>query len=118
MNWRNQPRPAPPPDPSTPAHRTWPARGHYLEPAAQLDRLDLLIVDEFGHLSFGRGGAELLSQVFVDRHERRLNFRLAPDEKGARNQGYGDGRAAPHRTPETTSPLGQRGPCDLALFVN
>ena len=26
----------------------------------QLDRTDLLIVDELGHLSFSRGGAELL----------------------------------------------------------
>jgi DNA replication protein DnaC len=37
----------------------------------QLDRLDLLIVDELGYLSFSRGGAELLFQVFADRYERR-----------------------------------------------
>jgi DNA replication protein DnaC len=38
---------------------------------AQLDRLDLLIVDELGYLSFTRDGAELLFQVFADRYERR-----------------------------------------------
>jgi DNA replication protein DnaC len=37
----------------------------------QLDRLDLLIVDELGYLSFSRSGAELLFQVFADRYERR-----------------------------------------------
>ena len=37
----------------------------------QLDRLDLLIVDELGYLSFSRTGAELLFQVFADRYERR-----------------------------------------------
>jgi DNA replication protein DnaC len=37
----------------------------------QLDRLDLLIVDELGSLSFSRAGAELLFQVFADRYERR-----------------------------------------------
>ena len=36
-----------------------------------LDRLDLLIVDELGYLSFSRSGAELLVQVFADRYERR-----------------------------------------------
>ena len=36
-----------------------------------LDRLDLLVVDELGYLSFGRSGAELLFQVFADRYERR-----------------------------------------------
>jgi DNA replication protein DnaC len=36
-----------------------------------LDRLDLLIVDELGYLSFSRAGAELLFQVFADRYERR-----------------------------------------------
>ncbi|OWK41800.1 Mobile element protein [Fimbriiglobus ruber] len=36
-----------------------------------LDRLDLLIVDERGYLSFSRAGAELLFQVFADRYERR-----------------------------------------------
>ena len=36
-----------------------------------LDRLDLLIVDELGDLSFTRSGAELLFQVFADRYERR-----------------------------------------------
>jgi DNA replication protein DnaC len=38
---------------------------------AQLDRTDLLIVDELGYLSFSRGGAELLFQVFAERYERR-----------------------------------------------
>jgi DNA replication protein DnaC len=37
----------------------------------QLDRLDLLVVDELGYLSFSRAGAELLFQVFADRYERR-----------------------------------------------
>ena len=36
----------------------------------QLDRLDLLICDELGYLSFSRGGAELLFQVFAERYER------------------------------------------------
>ena len=36
----------------------------------QLDRADLLICDELGYLSFSRGGAELLFQVFADRYER------------------------------------------------
>ena len=38
---------------------------------AALDRLDLLIVDELGYLSFSRAGAELLFQVFAERYERR-----------------------------------------------
>ena len=38
---------------------------------AQIDRLDLLICDELGYLSFSRAGAELLFQVFADRYERR-----------------------------------------------
>jgi DNA replication protein DnaC len=37
----------------------------------KLDRIDLLIVDERGYLSFSRSGAELLVQVFADRYERR-----------------------------------------------
>jgi DNA replication protein DnaC len=37
---------------------------------ATLDRVDLLIVDELGYLSFSRSGAELLFQVFADRYER------------------------------------------------
>jgi DNA replication protein DnaC len=36
----------------------------------QLDKLDLLICDELGYLSFNRSGAELLFQVFADRYER------------------------------------------------
>jgi DNA replication protein DnaC len=38
---------------------------------AQLDRAELLICDELGYLSLGRGGAELLFRVFADRYERR-----------------------------------------------
>jgi DNA replication protein DnaC len=37
----------------------------------QLDKTDLLIVDELGYVSFSRVGAELLFQVFADRYERR-----------------------------------------------
>ena len=36
----------------------------------QLDKLDLLVCDELGYLSFNRSGAELLFQVFADRYER------------------------------------------------
>jgi DNA replication protein DnaC len=38
---------------------------------AALERIELLIVDELGYLSFSRSGAELLFQVFADRYERR-----------------------------------------------
>lgn len=38
---------------------------------AQLDRFELLIVDELGYLSFSRSAAELLFQVFAERYERR-----------------------------------------------
>jgi len=41
---------------------------HFLD---QLERADLLIVDELGYLSFSRTGAELLFQVFADRYERK-----------------------------------------------
>jgi DNA replication protein DnaC len=37
----------------------------------QLDKVDLLICDELGYLSFSQAGAELLFQVFGDRYERR-----------------------------------------------
>jgi len=37
---------------------------------AQLDKVDLMICDELGYLSFSRGSAELLFQVFADRYER------------------------------------------------
>jgi DNA replication protein DnaC len=37
----------------------------------QLDKVDLLVVDELGYLSFSRAGAEVLFQVFADRYERR-----------------------------------------------
>jgi len=37
---------------------------------SMLDRVDLLIVDELGYLSFSRAGAELPFQVFADRCER------------------------------------------------
>lgn len=36
----------------------------------RLDKVDLLIVDELGYLSFSRAGAELLFQVFADRYEQ------------------------------------------------
>ncbi len=36
----------------------------------QLDKVDLLICDELGYLSFSRSGAELLFQIFADRYER------------------------------------------------
>jgi len=38
---------------------------------AQLDKTELLLVDELGYLSFSRVGAELLFQVFTDRYERK-----------------------------------------------
>ena len=38
---------------------------------AQLDKADLLIIDELGYLSFTRSGAELLFQIFADRYERK-----------------------------------------------
>jgi DNA replication protein DnaC len=37
----------------------------------QLDKIDLLICDELGYLSFSLAGAELLFQVLGDRYERR-----------------------------------------------
>lgn len=37
---------------------------------SQLDRTELLILDELGYLSFSRRGAELLFQVFAERYER------------------------------------------------
>jgi DNA replication protein DnaC len=56
----------------------------------QLDRLDLLVVDELGYLSFSRAGAELLFQVFADRYERRsllITSNLPFGEWGAVFQG-------------------------------
>lgn len=35
-----------------------------------LGKIELLIVDELGYISFSRSGAELLFQVFADRYER------------------------------------------------
>lgn len=56
----------------------------------QLERVDLLIVDELGYLSFSRAGAELLFQVFADRYERRsllVTSNLAFSEWGQVFQG-------------------------------
>jgi DNA replication protein DnaC len=56
----------------------------------QLDRVDLLICDELGYLSFSRAGAELLFQVFADRYERRsllVTSNLAFSEWGQIFQG-------------------------------
>lgn len=36
----------------------------------QMERIELLIIDELGYLSFSRAAAELLFQVFADRYER------------------------------------------------
>ena len=53
-------------------HLTEAQQQHRLDRAqANLERVDLLIVDELGYLSFSRVGAELLFQVFADRYERR-----------------------------------------------
>ena len=57
---------------------------------SQLERIDLLIIDELGYLSFSRGGAELLFQVFADRYERRsvlVTSNLAFSEWGTVFQG-------------------------------
>ena len=57
---------------------------------ATLDRLDLLVVDELGYLSFSRAGAELLFQVFAERYERRsllVTSNLAFSEWGQIFQG-------------------------------
>ena len=55
-----------------------------------LDKTDLLICDELGYLSFTRGGAELLFQVFADRYERAsllLTSNLAVSDWGQVFQG-------------------------------
>jgi DNA replication protein DnaC len=57
---------------------------------SHLDRVDLLVIDELGYLSFSRAGAELLFQVFADRYERRsvlVTSNLAFSEWGTVFQG-------------------------------
>src|SRR5207244_12772271 len=57
---------------------------------SQLDRVDLLVIDELGYLSFSRAGAELLFQVFAERYERRsilVTSNLAVSEWGQVLQG-------------------------------
>ncbi|WP_088256901.1 IS21-like element helper ATPase IstB [Fimbriiglobus ruber] len=57
---------------------------------ANLERVDLLILDELGDLSFSRAGAELLFQVFADRYERKsllLTSNLPFSEWGQISQG-------------------------------
>ena len=57
---------------------------------AGLDKIDLLICDELGYLSFSRAGAELLFQVFADRYERKsllVTSNLAFSEWGQVFQG-------------------------------
>ena len=57
---------------------------------SQLDRAELLIIDVLGYLSFSRGGAELLFQVFAERYERRsvlVTSKLAFSEWGSVFQG-------------------------------
>lgn len=36
----------------------------------QMNKVDLLVIDELGYIGFSRSGAELLFQVFADRYER------------------------------------------------
>lgn len=46
------------------------ARGDLARLLGRLGRLDLLIVDELGYVPLAKEGAELLFQVFSERHER------------------------------------------------
>ena len=56
----------------------------------QLEKVDLLVIDELGYLSFSRMAAELLFQVFADRYERGsilVTSNLPFDEWGGVFQG-------------------------------
>ncbi len=55
-----------------------------------LEKVDLLVIDELGYLSFSRIAAELLFQVFADRYERGsilVTSNLPFDEWGGVFQG-------------------------------
>ena len=71
---------------------------------SQLDRLDLLIVDELGYLSFSCSGAELLFQVFAERYERRS---LLDEQPGVQRVGSG--------LPGRSDDGGAVGPADAPL---
>lgn len=73
----------------------------------QLDKLDLLVCDELGYLSFNRSGAELLIQVFAYRYERPslLITRNLPFSEGSRTSGKTDDGGSLGATPSAEPPL-------------